>query len=82
MPVLDVVELLSKTECSPDFLNLFDQAEMTDLTYYSSSKTLHMTLLTKETLFLEAALQTKERLKSLLPCEIALDLRCRKNIWG
>ena len=39
-------------------------------------------MLTKETLFLEAALQTKERLKSLLPCEIALDLRCRKNTLG
>ncbi|MBR5289698.1 MAG: PHP domain-containing protein, partial [Erysipelotrichaceae bacterium] len=82
MPVLDVVELLSKTQCSSDFLNLFDQAEITDLTYYSSSKTLHMTLLTKETLVLEAALQTKERLKALLPCEFALDLRCRKNTLG
>ena len=82
MPVLDVVELLSKTQCSPDFLNLFDQAEITDLTYYSSSKTLHMTLLTKEALVLEAALQTKERLKALLPCEFALDLRCRKNTLG
>ena len=82
MPVLDVVELLSKTECSPDFLNLFDQAEITDLTYYASTKTLHMTLMTKETLVLEAALQTKERLRHLLPCEIALDLRCRKNTLG
>ena len=82
MPVLDVVELLSKTQCSPDFLNLFDDSEITDLTYYSSSKTLHMTLVTKETLILEAALQTKERLKALLPCELALDLRCRKNTLG
>lgn len=82
MPVLNVQDLLSKTQCSPDFLALFDEAEMTDLTYASSSKTLHITISTKETLMLEAALQLKQLLSELIPCAVDLDLRAKKNTLG
>ena len=82
MPVLYVQDLLSKTQCSTDFLAMFDQAEITDCTYYSSSKTLHLTISTKETLILEAALQLNQMLAELLPCEFVLDLIGRKNTLG
>lgn len=82
MPVLYVQDLLSKTQCSPDFLAMFDEAEITDCTYTSSSKTLHLTISLKETLILEAVLQLKEVLNELLPCSYEMDLRCRQNTLG